>query len=98
MNGSTAGAADRAARQLSNPQPERITRQQQAEKQSAWLKELHDLWAEDLPLPPDIDFQAIAEQDLKLIVVMLAVRKVADQRGISMAAQLDAWNYGRGEQ
>ena len=103
MSASNTGAADRAARQLAKPQPERITRQQQAEKQSAWLKALHDyyanpFWAEDLPLPPDIDFKAIAEEDMKLIVLMLAVRKVADQRGISMAAQLDAWNYGRGEQ
>ena len=60
----------------------------------------------DKPVPPyliaiaagDIDFKAIAEEDMKLIVLMLAVRKIADQRGISMAAQLDEWNYGRGEQ
>ena len=87
--------------QLSKPQPERITRQQEAEKQSAWLKALHDyyanpFWAEDLPLPPDIDFKAIAEEDMKLIVLMLAVRKIADQRGVPIEEQLKAWNYGRG--
>ena len=71
MSGFRAGIPSR--QQLAKPQPERITRQQQAEKQSAWLKALHDyyanpFWAEDLPLPPDIDFKAIAEQDMKLFV------------------------------
>ena len=73
------------------------------EKQAAWHKAVEKyyskpFWAEPLPLPPEIDFKAITDEDLKFITLLLAVRKIADERGVSVAAQLDAWNYGRGEQ
>lgn len=72
-------------------------------KQAAWDKAVHayyskPFWAEPLPLPPEIDLKAIIDEDKKFIALLIAIRKVADERGISVAAQLDAWNYGRGEQ
>ena len=53
-------------------------------------------WAEPLPLPPEVDFQADVQQDLKLAALLATVKQVAADRGNSMAAQLDVWNYGRG--
>ena len=73
------------------------------EKKAAWDKAVHEyyskpFWAEPLPLPPEIDLKAIIDEDKKFIALLIAIRKVADERGVSIAAQLDAWNYGRGEQ
>jgi len=54
-----------------------------------------DHWAEPLPLPPEVDFQADIQQDLKVLALLAAVQQVAADRGNSTAAQLDDWNYGR---
>ena len=53
-------------------------------------------WAEPLPLPPEVDFVGEAQEDLKTLALLAAVRQIADQNGNSVAAQLDNWNYGRG--
>ena len=55
-----------------------------------------DHWAEPLPLPPEVDFKADVQQDLKLAALLAAVRQIAADNGNSTAAQLDVWNYGRG--
>lgn len=49
-------------------------------------------WAEPLPLPPEVDFLADVQEDLKFAALLLAVRKVADKRGTSVKQQLDIWN------
>lgn len=72
-------------------------------KQAEWNKALHEyydkpFWAVPLLLPPEIDLPAQVQDDLKFLALLVAVRKVSDQRGASVAAQLDTWNYGRGEQ
>lgn len=73
------------------------------EKQAEWNKALHEyydkpFWAVPLLLPPEIDLPAQIQDDLKFLALLIAIRKVSDQQGVSVAAQLDTWNYGRGEQ
>lgn len=73
------------------------------DKQAEWNKALHEyydkpFWAVPLLLPPEIDLPAQVQDDLKFLALLVAIRKVSDQRGASVAAQLDTWNYGRGEQ
>ena len=53
-------------------------------------------WAEPLPLPPEVDAVAIVQEDLKFTTLLAAVSKIAEQNGVSVASQLDSWNYGRG--
>ena len=53
-------------------------------------------WAVKQPSPPEIDFQADVQEDLKTLALLAAVRQLADQNGNSVAAQLDVWNHGRG--
>ena len=53
-------------------------------------------WSEPLPTPPEVEFQAAANDDLKMLALLAAVRQLSDEHGGSVASQLDTWNYGRG--
>ena len=96
--------AESLLQQQSAPRPRQVDWDQPTpEKQAAFNKAVaayydKPFWAEPLPLPPEVDFLADVQEDLKFVALLLAVRKVAHQRGVSIAAQLDAWNYGRGAQ
>ena len=52
-------------------------------------------WAERLPVPPEVDVESIIQDDLKTLALIAAVRQLADNNGVSVASQLDSWNYGR---
>ena len=69
---------------------------QQLQRLQLQREQVNPHWAEPLPLPPEVDFQAQVQEDLKSLALLAAVRQLADQNGNSVAAQLDTWNYGRG--
>ena len=90
--------AQRQAEQYLPPDWDTLSAAQQAK----WKQAVDDyftnpFWAEPLPVPPEVDAVAITKSDLQAMALLAAVNKVANQRGQSVASQLDAWNYGRGE-
>lgn len=53
-------------------------------------------YARPLPVPPDVDFEGVAQSDFEHLVMVAAVAQLANQNGNSVQAQLDIWNHGRG--
>lgn len=51
-------------------------------------------FTEPLPLPPDYDFEADAQNDLKLAALMCAIAQLSKDRGTTITQQLDAWEAG----
>ena len=48
-------------------------------------------WAQPLPLPPEHEFLADVAADRKLVAVMCAIARIAKQRGITFAQQVEIW-------
>ena len=48
-------------------------------------------WAVPLPLPPEYDFLADTEADMRLAAVMCAVARIAKERGETFASQVEIW-------
>ena len=91
-----ASRAQRAAEYLP-PDWDSLTPEQQA----TWHQKVEQyfskpFWAESLSLSPEVDFQAIVQEDMRSFTLLHALHKVAKQHGVSLASHLDAWNYGRG--
>lgn len=55
-------------------------------------------WAEPLPVPPEVDFQADVQNDLKALALIAALQQVADNNGVTITSQLDSWNHGNGQE
>ena len=51
-------------------------------------------FAQPLPAPPDHDFQAELQNDLRFAALLCAIRQIADQRGTTVIDQLDTWEAG----
>ena len=51
-------------------------------------------FAEPLPLPPEYDFQADVQNDLKFAALLCAIRQIANQRDTTNTQQLDTWEAG----
>ena len=78
------GAVSGTARKLFSLQSERLNRQLQAFEKYSPVDDL----------PPEIDFLAITQEDTRLIALILAIRKVADQNGQPLISQLQTWTGG----
>ena len=51
-------------------------------------------FAEPLPLPPEYDFQADVQADLKFAALLSAIRQIAKHCGTTITQQLDTWEAG----
>lgn len=85
----------RSTSSLSRKQHQRATSAAQQARQQLQSDPV-PYWAEPLPLPPEIDFEADVQSDLKVVALIAAIKEISQQRGTSIPSQLDAWNYGRG--
>lgn len=72
----------RQSRDLSQTQLRRLQAQRQQQRPH---------WSEPLPTPPEVEFQAAANDDLKMLALLAAVRQIADQKGNNVKEQLNVW-------
>ena len=88
-----------ALTQRTNQAKARIAVQAQAVAQAPaaydWTQD--PIWDAPIPEPPDWDGLSDHQQDVyKAAALIYALRALSDQRGVSVASQLDTWNWGNG--